>query len=198
MAELDCEAARAGHLANGLEEERETRIRTMTLIAIIGDALVGILAGGLSLAMEETAAAAISGGAIATTFGLAAVFSGVRHEFAHERNLLGELWEEHGEPRVWPPSVWRYLTAQRDGEDSKRDSLIDHWRQEGFLGDAVRGPSPETRLYFGVGGIYEIEALRTRAVMLETVNSEVNRMNQDLHLLMQEIMMLSPAGSTEE
>ncbi len=193
VAELDCEAARAGHLANGLEEAREKRIRTMTLIAIIGDALVGILAGGLSLAMEETAAAAaaISGGAIATTFGLAAVFSGTRHVFQHERNLLRELWEETTPPHFWPPSVWRYLTARQNGAGSRRDALVTHWRSEGFLGTSGQTATPEITLYFGAGGIYEIEALRTRAVMLETVKSEVNRMNQDLNLLMHEIVALS-------
>ncbi len=104
IAELDCEASRAQHLATSLEEARDRRIRTLTLIAIIGDALVGILAGGLSLAGEETAAAAaaISGGTIATTFGLAAIYGKTYHDFANPRNLLTAIWQPSSVAAAYP------------------------------------------------------------------------------------------------
>lgn len=41
IAELDCEASRVQHLATTLEAARDQRIRRFTVIAIVGDALVG-------------------------------------------------------------------------------------------------------------------------------------------------------------
>jgi hypothetical protein len=78
-AEADCEEERADQLADGLQEIRDQRIRRHTLIAIVGDAMIGIVSGGLGLALQETAseAVAILGGTVATWFGLG-LFSMIR------------------------------------------------------------------------------------------------------------------------
>jgi hypothetical protein len=109
-AEADCEEERADQLADRLQEARDKRVRRQTLIAIIGDAMIGIASGGLSLAAEATASAAtaILGGSVATGFGLAAVFGNTEYEFQHERNLLREIWEGPAQPSLFPLSVWRY------------------------------------------------------------------------------------------
>ncbi len=193
-AEADCEEERADQLADRLQETRDRRVRTQTLIAIIGDALVGVLSGGLSLAGHETAAAAgaISGGVLATAFGTSALFSGVQHDFRHPRNLLREVWEAPDEPTLIPRSVWRFLnrplTDDPEGR-SLRETLISRWRQHGRLGEP--GSDTEQRriaLFFGEGGLYEIEELRARAAMLDLLEADVNLMSQDLERLLQEIL----------
>jgi hypothetical protein len=63
---------------------------------------------------------------------------------------------------------------------------LDHWRREGLIEE-----SDETRLYFGAGGQYEIDDLRTRIVMLDMVKAEVNRMHQQLSVMLQEVLALS-------
>jgi hypothetical protein len=189
VAELDCEASRAQHLATSLEEARDKKIRTLTLIAIIGDALVGILAGGLSLAGEETAAAAaaISGGTIATTFGVAAIYGKTYHDFSHPRNLLTAIWQPSSVAAAYPSAIWRYLNSSLDlGQPTPREVLVSHWRREGL----IEKPE-EALLYFGGGGRYEIDDLRTRIVMLDMVKAEVNRMNQQLSVMLQEMASLS-------
>lgn len=189
IAELDCEASRAQHLATSLEEARDRRIRTLTLIAIVGDALVGILAGGLSLAGEETAAAAaaISGGTIATTFGLAAIYGKTYHDFAHPRNLLTAIWQPSSVAATYPSAIWRYLNSGLDPQQpTPREALVNHWRREGLIEEPE-----ESLVYFGGGGRYEIDDLRTRIVMLDMVKAEVNRMHQQLSVMLQEVVALS-------
>jgi hypothetical protein len=193
-AEADCEEERADQLADRLQERREKTVRTRTLIAIVGDALVGILSGGLSLAGQATAAAAggISGGVLATGFGLAAVWGSAEQEFRHERNLLREVWEGPEHSDLVPPSVWRYLNrplSEDPAGRSLRESLIVRWRQDGRLGEP--GSDVERRrvaLFFGEGGVYDIEELRARAAMLDLLEADVNLMNQDLNLLIGEVL----------
>jgi hypothetical protein len=196
-AEADCEEERADQLADGLQEVRDKRIRRQTLIAIVGDAMIGIVAGGLSLALQETAsaAAAIFGGSVATWFGMAAFFDDTRYEFQHARNLLQEVWRGPKEPALIPMSVWRHLTrplSDDPAQRSLRESLIIRWRQDGRFGEA--GSETEQRriaLFFGEGGSYEIEDLRARAAMLDLLESDINLMSQDLERLMEEILLQS-------
>lgn len=197
---MDCEASRAQHLATSLEDARDRRIRKLTVIAIVGDALVGILAGGLSLIGEETAsaAAAISGGTIATTFGLGAMYGTSYHEFAHPKNLLTDIWQPSPVAPLYPEAIWRYLnTASSTDKPTPREALVSHWRREGFLGEEDRDDD-DSLPYFGAGGRYEIEDLRTRVVMLDMVKAEVNNMNQQLHGLMHEVLERSTGDSDSD
>ena len=99
----------------GLGEERDKHIRRLLLISIVGDAMVGIVAGGLNLALMETAAATaeIFGASVATWFGVASLslFDEARHEFRHQRHLLQEVWIGPKEYVLIPPSVWRHMTG---------------------------------------------------------------------------------------
>lgn len=70
-----------------------------------------------------------------------------------------------------------------------RETLISRWRQHGRLGEP--GSDTEQRriaLFFGEGGLYEIEELRARAAMLDLLEADVNLMSQDLERLLQEIL----------
>ena len=190
-AEVACEQARADRLMDRLQEIQNKRVRTQTIIAIVGDAIIGVLAGGLSLAAEATASAiaSIGGGSVATGFGLAAFLNTEAHEFQHQRNLLREVWEGPEHPRLFPVSVWRYLTTASNDAPTLRESLIAEWRQDGYLG--TPGSEIERQriaLFFGGGGLYSIEELRARADMFDSLRAVVNLMNQDLNLLFQEVV----------
>lgn len=193
-AEADCEEERADQLADGLQEIRDQRIRRYTLIAIVGDAMIGIVSGGLGLALQATAseAVAILGGSVATWFGLGAFFDDTRYEFHHTRNLLQDLWIGPQESTLIPTTVWRHLTRPLSGDPqqySLRESLILRWRQDGRLGEV--GSEREQRriaLFFGDGGSYDIEDLRARAAMLDLLEADINLMSQDLEQLLEEIL----------
>jgi len=63
---------------------------------------------------------------------------------------------------------------------------VNHWRREGLIEEPE-----EALVYFGGGGRYEIDDLRTRIVMLDMVKAEVNRMHQQLSVMLQEVVALS-------
>jgi hypothetical protein len=193
-AEADCEEERADQLADRLQEVRDQKIRYRTLVAIVGDALVGVMAGAFGLALQETAseASAIFGGTLATVFGFAAAFTGGEHEFRHSRNLLKEVWEGPDHSALMPASVWRFLNrsfAVYPEGRSFRETLISRWHEDGRLG-APDSDLAQRRiaLLFGSGGTYEIEDLRARASMLDLLEADVNLMSEHLHLLMDEVM----------
>ena len=200
VTELDCEEARADHVADGLTQLRQDKQERGLFLALVGDALIGVVAGALSLAGKATAASAnaILGGALATGIGGAAtIFLAVDHEFSHPRNHLAELWNAQDSSPLFPDSVWRYLsTAGHQAQSSIREQLVARWRQEGRFGDPESEDTGRRQaLLLGIGNIYDIRELRIRAEMLNHLKSAVLRMGQDLNVLMYEIM--STTSETE-
>lgn len=201
-AELNCEKERTDQLAQQLGEKRNTRVTHMTIFAIVGGALVGILSGGLNLAGEATAAAAgaVSGGALEAAFGTAALVYEPQHEFRHSRNHLREFWEAPSQPLLFPPSVWRYLNQQSSdsqGGRSERETILSQWRQTGLLDDLTFEPDGrQIPLVFTDGGSYTIEELRGRAAMLTVIRTHVDLMSEDLNLLIREIFAHRAVGSS--
>lgn len=201
VTELDCEEARADHVADGLTQLRQDKQERGLFLALVGDALIGVVAGALSLAGQATAASAnaILGGALATGIGGAAtIFLSVDHEFSHPRNHLAELWNAQDSSPLFPDSVWRYLTTSVDpSQASIRQQLVARWLEDGRFGDP---DSEETvrrqRLLLGTGDIYGIRELRTRAEMLNHLKSAVLRMGQDLNMLMYEVMSTTSHAET--
>jgi hypothetical protein len=194
VAEIDCEESRADHVADGMQEVRQDRQERGLFLAIIGGALIGVVAGALSLAGQATAAAAnaILGGTISVGVGGAAtVFLGGEHDFQHPRNHLRDLHDSPAQSSLFPASVWRYLNgpSRTLPGDSVRSALLLYWEQDGRLGEP--GSAIEQRrkeLLFGDGGVYQITGLRIRAEMLNHVKSEILRMGQDLNQLLYEVL----------
>ena len=59
---------------------------------------------------------------------------------------------------------------------------MSYWRREGL----IEGPE-KALVYFGGGGRYAIDDLRTRIVILDMVKAEVNHMHQQLSVMLQEV-----------
>jgi len=198
-AEVKCERERADQLGDHLEEQRDRRIMQLTIFAILGGALVGILSGALNLANQDTAAAAgaIAGGVLETAFGSAAMFYETRHDFRHRRNLLQEVWSAPPQSTLFPDSVWRYLNSPSDPPlpNSLREAVVSEWRRTGRLGEP--GSKDEQRrlaLLFSPGGSYTVEELRARAAMLDLLAAHIDLMSQDLNVLVRELSSLRNAG----
>ena len=200
VAEAGCEETRTDHLADALTEIRSQREEMGLLVAIVGDALIGVVAGALGLAAKNTASeiVAIFGGALAAGFGTAAIFVGGQYDFQHSRNLLRDLREGPEQSDLFPPIVWRYLNWPfKDGRGTIRAHLLSHWRAEGRFGEA--GSKTERHrlaLFFENGGTYTIEELRDRAEMLDNLKAEISLMNQDFNLLLREILLQADLHSS--
>ncbi len=201
VIELDCEEKRADHVADGLTEVRQDKQEHGLFYALVGDALIGVVAGSLSLVNQATAASAsaILGGVLAMGIGGAStIFLAVEYDFFHSRNHLAELWESKDESPLFPDLVWRYLTIPHDpSEGTIRSKLIARWQREGRFGNPYSADARRRKeLLLGTGGVYGIRDLRVRAEMLNHLKSAVLQMGQDLNVLMYEIMVASPYPET--
>ena len=200
-AEADCEQTRAQHVATALSTDLVSRVQRQTLYAILGDAMIGILGGALSLGGSTTAAAAsdVFGGVITTSFGLSAAFADSQATFQHERNLLRDIWNGPKESALFPAPVWRFLNSpaenKGDREKTRRELLVADWRKHEWLGE-VKSETEQKRiaLFFGDGGTYSVEEFQIRAQMLGFLKTYVNLMNQHLNALIREV--LSPSHPT--
>jgi len=194
-AEINCRKERTDQLGDRLEQQRDTRVSQLTISAIIGGAIIGIMSGGLAIAGEATAAGAgaISGGVFETILGSMALTYEARHDFSHRRNVLREVWEVPDQSTIFPLSVWRYLnfpTIDPRVHGSMREEIVQQWREAGRLGE----PGTETEqkriaLFFGEGGTYSMEELRDRSAMLDLLRSHIDLMTQDLNLLIRELLV---------
>lgn len=194
-AEIECESDRADQIADRLQDEHSSRTKYETLGAIVVAGVAAIASGGAILAGATVAeaAAVIAGGSMAAGLGSLPLFAESHQEFAHPRNLLREVWEGPRTSTLFPPSVWRYLSRQPKAEldgSNYRAELIESWRQEGRLGEP--GSAVEHKripLLFGDGGVYELQDLRARSAMLGLLSSTVQKMHQDLEMLIRQVLI---------
>lgn len=194
-AEIECQADRVNQVADRLQDENADRVRYETLGAIVVAGAAAVASGGAALAglTALEAATAIGGGTVAAGLGTLALFVETRQEYRHPRNLLREIWQGPRTSRLFPPSVWRYLTRQGRGKlngHTYRTELIKSWQQEGRLGEP--GSDIEHKrvaLLFSDGGVYELQDLRARAEMLELLAGLVKLMHQDLEMLVRQVLI---------
>jgi hypothetical protein len=179
-AELDCERQRATQAADTLSRSMATEAQALT-IASIGAAaatsIVSVLLSTKNASAETQDSVAIAGGAVTAGLALGSFYVHPTLDFRTPRNLLEPLWSGAESSPLYPAFVWAYLTRpefSNDRQNSIRTHLVDRWRHEVDLGGALAA------LLFGSGGAYDVDALRTRAALLDEVAGEVKLENQDL------------------
>lgn len=192
-AEVRCEKERADQLADRLQSRLDRNVQYLTVSAIIGGAVLGFASGGLFLAGAGTAGTAMSitGGVVETLLGILALQQHGYQRLQHKRNILGEVWVGPSQTDIVPEHVWIFLNRSLQEDLQKRSlrvTLIARWYQDGRLGT----PGSETEryrraLFFGDGGLYDIDELRDRAAMLNLLEADVSLMTQDLNALMEEV-----------
>ena len=203
-AELLCERDRTDQVADRIDEIDNTRIKKLTIASIVLGGLANIVSGGVALAAGASVAgdaANVGGGALATWFGVSALFIHSEVDFRHDRNLLQEIWQDPPEPRMFSPIVWRFLHRSHPEAESPRDQLLNAWRQGGRLGEQGSDEERKRRdLIFGEGGRYAVTDLRARASMLETLEASIRLIYEELEVLLREIrshgIHSSEAGSS--
>lgn len=194
VAEINCERDRTDQVADRMDEVDTRRVKWLTLTSILIGGVASIVSGVVGLVSAPSAAGEatdVAGGVFESGFGGTALFTQSRQEFQHERNLLKEVWQDTDTSSAFPPTIWRFLRSKKNEQTGKllREELITAWRQEGRLG--APGSSTEKKrreLLFGAGGVYTAPDLRARASMLETLQAEVTRINEELELLAHEVL----------
>jgi hypothetical protein len=192
-AELVCERDRADQVADRMDEVDATLVKRLTLASIVVGGLAAVVSGGIGLVGGSDAAnnaATLAGGVVSSLFGGTALFAASKQQFSHERNLLGELWQNPKESSAFSPAVWRFLQHSRtNAARNTREEIIHAWRQQGRLGEpGSSGEGERTALVFGRGGTYSSTDLRARASMLETLEAHVQLLSEELEVFLRELM----------
>src|SRR5690606_8233450 len=119
---------------------------------------------------------AAGGGVTSAGLGLGSLWVHPTMEYLHPRNLLADLWNGPSTSTVYPPLVWAYLTRPEfptTGGPSIRANVVRRWRELG-------NPGSDAATLFGPGGVYDADALRARAGMLDQVRAEVMLLDQEV------------------
>ena len=191
-AELTCERDRADQVADRIDEIDGARVKRLTIASILFGGIASIVSGGIGLAAGASVggeAADVAGGALASWFGVSALFTHSEVEFRHERNVLQEIWEDPSQPRLFSPTIWRYLHRAHDEKGKlPREQVLDSWHQAGRMGENGSAAEQERRrLFFGAGGRYGAAELHARASMLETLEASIRLLYEELEVLMREL-----------
>jgi hypothetical protein len=202
-AELVCERDRADQVADRMDEVDASLVKRLTLASIVIGGVAAAVSGGLGLAgaaSDASDAAALAGGVVSALFGGTALFAGSKQHFSHERNLLGELWENPKQSSAFSPAIWRFLQGHRTDETrNTREEIIQAWRQQGRLGEpGSAGEQERTALIFGPGGTYTSTDLRARASMLETFEAHIQLLTEELEAFLREIIQRRTQGEPQE
>ena len=192
-AELTCERDRADQVADRIDEIDGARVKRLTIASILFGGIAGIVSGGIGLAAGGSVggeAADVAGGLLASWFGVSALFTHSEVDFHHDRNVLREIWDDPQDPRLFSPTIWRYLhQAREEGGKVPREQVLDSWNQAGRLGEHGSPDEQDRRqLFFGPGGRYGAADLRARASMLETLEASIRVLYEQLEVLMREIV----------
>ena len=188
-AHLDCEEGRAGQIASDLRDAEQQQTRRLTAYSLVLSAAAAIGTGVLAIADKDpvpAGAVGIGGGVAGGAFGFATLGVHRTTPFRHARNILGQVWTGTGHADI-PDIIWVYLTRPQftPGRDrTRRDYLVQAWKDSGRLGDDPARPSPDrVALYFGEGGTYDADGLDDRVDMLSEVREVVDLMSHDLQHL---------------
>jgi hypothetical protein len=180
-AELDCESERAEQAADYLARVQTSSVQGFTIGSIAAATLTGIAGvllsthGASAFAQDTTA---ISGGAVTAGLGLASLYIHPQANFEHRRNLLADIWRGPATSTMFHPVVWTYLTRPPFSNSQRepiRQNIVARWRRFRQLEDPAT-----VAVLFGGGGPYDVDALRSRAAMLDEVKAEVELGRQDL------------------
>ncbi|MBO9699516.1 MAG: hypothetical protein J7604_04855 [Sporocytophaga sp.] len=191
-AELDCEGERAEILADYLTERENRRNSILTVLSITSGALITIAGTLASEKLNDTQqdAITISGGVISASFGLSILLFKTKVKYYHKRNLLGEIWNDPENSKIFPPSIW-YLLNEPFFSNAHEFSIVHNikhrWKELKLEAEGSEVSDNEKQLLFGEGGIYTKGMLRTRSSMLNEVQASTRLMNQDLQAFILEI-----------
>jgi hypothetical protein len=189
-AELRCESARAKQGADAVASAQSGDVQALTIASIGASAVTGI--AGVFLSTHQASAwsqetVAVAGGGVTAGLALASLVVHPLVAFAHERNLLVDVWRGPAVSRTYPPLVWAYLSMpefSNAGRRAIREGIAERWiRSEGLGADPAL-----VALLLGQGGRYDADALRTRAAMLDQIADEVDLANQDVAALAAELL----------
>lgn len=193
-SEIDCEEERAEQVSAYMKEKEKDTETRLTVGAIIVGAAGAIVAGALLLNGDESNApefVGIGAGLAEATLGLMVLTNKKRVKFHHPRNVLREIWNGEETSSMFPPALWYYLNyfnPQQVERNSLRYQILEGWMSFEQI-SSTQGQKKRSlfEVFFGDGGMYSSDQLKTRANMLDQLEAQISLMKQDLKALATEL-----------
>jgi len=190
---LDCEDERGDRLRGQLQRIDARRTRNLGLAGVLIGATTAAISGGLSLGLLSNASdiVGIVGGSAEAVAGGTVLFATTSGTLRTRTNLLDEVWRQPEQSRLFPPTVWRYLT-RRDapGQPNLADEIKEEWTNAGLLDDEDGNHT----LVFSSDGVFTIDDLERRDAMLQLLEARVTLMSGDLRLLLEAVVARPAVG----
>ncbi|HRP88937.1 MAG TPA: hypothetical protein PKX92_02750 [Edaphocola sp.] len=191
-SELDCEKKRVDQIANYLKAKADRRETNLVIGSTIVGAVGAIMTEGLNNSPntgQSGSYVAVGSAMVETTLGILMLIDRKSVLFLHERNTIGEIWNNVPVSKTLPPSIWYYLNYEDslDKKHSLRELLVEHWEVFGQVKKREEMDNGTTEIYFGKGGKYSSDELKTRAEMFGQIEVYIRLMKQDLEILSTEL-----------
>lgn len=167
--------------ATVLAQRLSRRTAALTVSSIVVAAAASIFMG-ISRDDDANRIAGIAGGAASAGLGLAALLSTARVQYTHPRNALADVWQDSGHSAIFPLPVWLVLNEQSFSNDQRHSisqNIRARWIDAGYVDASGKGAH-----YFGRGGDYTSDELRTRADMLNQLQAAVRLIHQNVQDLL--------------
>lgn len=178
-AAIDCEEEKSEQIASFLENELRKKERNLTVAAIITGAVVGVGAGIILVSDNSSNDWAeyigIAGGLTEVFLGISILRLDRQISISHPKNILRDVYRSETRPYYFPPSVWYYFNSKNQNADglTLRELLIQRWETYNMSKSGMS-------LLLSDGGAYSPELLKTRAEMLDQLESQLSLISKDL------------------
>lgn len=195
--ELACERQGAEQVAvalAGLQSTRQNRLTVGSLLAGGASGIVGATVQNNALNLALTLSTAV----LSAALGVVTLLVNPQQDYPIRQNLLADIWYQRRHSALYPPGLWVWLHTVRAGGPAVSlpppiQTIRRRWAQFDQLASGKPAEQAQQQaLYFGAGGAYHVDELRTRANMLAQVEGYVRLANQDLQRLQLEISQLEP------
>lgn len=194
-SELDCEEERVDQIANYLKAKADQRERNLVIGSIIFGAASAVTIEGLNNSPNtgnSGSYVAVGSALVGTVLGVLMLINKKSVDFLHERNTIGEIWNNVSVSKTLPPSIWYYLNYKNDfnKKQSLNELLKEYWEMYGQVEKKRKKNKGNPDIYFGSGGKYSSDELKNRAEMYDQIEAYIKLMKQDLEALSVEFKRL--------
>lgn len=179
MAAIDCEEEKVGQIASYLEKELRKKERNLTVAAIVTGAIVGVGTGIILISENSQNDWAeylgIVGGLTEVFFGLSILKLDKKVIINHPKNILRDVYLSQERPEYFPPSTWYYFNSSKHSEleVSLKQQLVKRWETYNMKDEGMA-------VLLSEGGSYSPDQLKTRAEMLDQLESQLSLISKDL------------------
>jgi hypothetical protein len=172
-SELRCYDDRFSEIIKDLKDKEEELIREFSLYAILASGIGALMDGGSYYYPSINQVAIVLSGILITYYTYLTIDPIVQYEFNPKSTILKDLGTNPEFSNSFSKPIWFLLTNNYSNCENKitqREKLVEGWVKSGYLGNDRKNTDRLTELYFGKGGLSNInETVNRKKMIYETL-----------------------------